>query len=146
MIIYIETLIIRDLESLISELNQIKNEELLYQAAPGITNSIGNLALHLCGNLQHFIGANLGKTGYIRNRPLEFSEKDKSISEISQLIKETQQVVKNTLSSMKNEDLDRTYPSLFLEKEVKNGELLMILVSHLSYHLGQINYLRRIFQ
>lgn len=146
MIIYIETLIIRDLESVISELNQIKNDEILYKTLPGVTNSIGNLSLHLCGNLLHFIGANLGNTGYIRNRPLEFSEKNKSISEISQLIKETQQVVKKTLSSMKIEELDYKYPSLFLEKEVKNSELLMILVSHLAYHLGQINYLRRVLQ
>lgn len=144
MIIYIETLIIRDLETLCGELKQLKSDELLWKTLPGITNSIGNLSLHLCGNLQHFIGAQLGNTGYKRKREEEFLKKGLTIKEISQLVEETKTVVKNTLSIISDNEMDTLYPIPFLNKEVKKGELLLILTSHLSYHLGQINYLRRI--
>lgn len=146
MIISIESLIIRDLNTLSDEINSLKSEDLLWKTLPGISNSIGNLSLHLCGNLQHFIGAILGNSGYIRKRDEEFTAKDVSISEISQLIEETKRVVKNTLSQIKNEELSEIYPIPFLNREVKKGELLLILVSHFAYHLGQVNYLKRILQ
>ena len=53
-----------------------KNEEDVWKIKEGISNSAGNLTLHLLGNLNHFIGATLGNTGYVRERDKEFSLKN----------------------------------------------------------------------
>ena len=135
---------LRDLNKLKEEISLYKNENDLWLLKGDIKNSAGNLTLHLIGNLKHFIGAQLGSTGYIRNRDKEFSDRniprEKMIVEIDEVISMLGKVV----SKIKDEDLGKEYPIPFLGEKRTIGYLLLTLVTHLSYHLGQINYHRRL--
>jgi len=146
---YIIFLIRRDLEHIISELEAYHDESKMWEIDKNISNSAGNLALHLVGNLNSFIGANLGKTGYIRDRPLEFSSKNVARTEIIEKIKATIDVVENSLSKLTTEQLSKPYPfdASFphrIMKDPSTAYFLLHLTSHLAYHLGQINYHRRL--
>ncbi|HEY5370329.1 MAG TPA: DUF1572 family protein [Hanamia sp.] len=132
-----------DLDKLTSEISLFKDEASVWEIKEGITNSAGNLTLHLLGNLNHFIGKTLGNNGYVRNRDEEFSLKniprEKIISDISDL-KET---IKNTLSKLSAEELQKDFPIKIREEVYTTQNMLIYLLSHLNYHLGQVNYLRR---
>ncbi len=113
--------------------------------APGIANSGGNLCLHLVGNLNTYIGAEIGKTGYIRHRDLEFSLKNVHREELISKVEETIRVVDMSLSLLKDADLGKEYKIHKIDGFPDNtGLILMHLESHLTYHLGQINYHRRL--
>jgi hypothetical protein len=133
----------RDIGKLESEIVQYPNESLIWRNAGEIRNTAGNLCLHLCGNLQHYIGANLGKSGYQRNRPLEFSDKNVPRSQLLQEILKTREVVNGTLKQFSDDDLAKPYPEEALGYPMTIGFFLIHLTGHLSYHLGQINYHRR---
>ncbi len=141
----LQSLFVRDLLKLKSEIEQYKNENNLWLVEKEISNSTGNLCLHLIGNLNTFIGSELGKTGYVRDRPLEFSQKNVPRTELIQKIEETIEVVKQAIGSLNASDLDKDYP---LVKVVEGGSsiafMLIHLLGHLTYHLGQINYHRRL--
>jgi len=111
----------------------------------GISNSAGNLCLHLIGNLNMFIGNVLGKTDYVRNRPLEFSLKNVPRANLLQSINATIVIVDRTLNALGEEDLQLEFPLLVFEKKTSTEFMLIHLTTHLSYHLGQINYHRRLF-
>ena len=134
----------RDLNKLKEEIELFQTESQLWIIDKNISNSAGNLCLHLIGNLNTYIGAALGKTGYIRNRPLEFSAKDVSKGELILKIEETILMVNNTLDILTEADLELIYPQEFLEREEASGFFLVHLSTHLGYHLGQINYHRRL--
>jgi len=134
----------RDLTRLKVEIESYRSESNLWIIEKGIANSAGNLCLHLIGNLNTFIGANLGQTGYIRNRELEFSLKDIPKQELIQKIDETIQVIDQTLSRLTQEQLEAEYPFLVLETMTSTQFLLVHLGTHLTYHRGQINYHRRL--
>lgn len=137
------TLFENDLNKLANEISLFKDEKSLWETKDGITNSAGTLALHLIGNLNHFIGKTLGDTNYVRNRDEEFSlrniPKEKIISDINDL-KET---IKNTLSNLSPEDLQKDFPIKIREEVFSKQMMIVYLLAHLNYHLGQINYLRR---
>ena len=126
-----------------AEIEAFPNDASLWMVPKGVTNSPGNLALHLAGNLQHFVGALLGNTGYVRERDLEFAMKGQSKEFILAQIEKAHQVVKTTLSSMTEEQENAIFPSDFKGKMVKVNVALSHLLAHLAYHNGQINYLRR---
>jgi uncharacterized damage-inducible protein DinB len=134
----------RDLKKLKLEIELYQNEEQLWTTKNGISNSAGNLCLHLIGNLNCYIGATLGKTNYIRNRPLEFSLKAVPISELLAQIDETIVVVNQSLSNITEQELQSEYPILVFETKTSVTYLLVHLTTHLAYHLGQINYHRRL--
>lgn len=134
----------RDLTRLTEELKLFKNASDLWVTPGSISNSAGNLILHLCGNLQHFIGSVLGQTGYTRQRDLEFSSKNVPVEELSQQILATKEAVLLTLEKMSPAALEDTYPIETWQRNLPVGYFLVHLHSHLNYHLGQINYLRRI--
>ncbi|MGW8121984.1 DUF1572 family protein [Roseivirga echinicomitans] len=141
----ISELISRDLDRLSVEVAAYSKEENLWITEGEITNSAGNLTLHLCGNLQHFIGAVLGKTGYERNRDFEFAGKNISRDELLIAITETKKVVQETLHRLTESVLYYPFPQrLFNNKEMSTLFFLIHLQGHLNYHLGQINYHRRI--
>ncbi|WP_281631734.1 DinB family protein [Flavobacterium luteolum] len=140
----LKTLFNRDLNKLREEIGSYQNEKTIWVVDKNISNSAGNLCLHLIGNLNTYIGAEIGKTGYIRNRPLEFSLKDVSKTELIQKIENTILVVNNALDSLTETDLEKIYPQIVFEKEMKTGFFLIHLSTHLAYHLGQINYHRRL--
>lgn len=136
----------RDLGKLKEEISLYTNENNLWKTEKQISNSGGNLALHLIGNLNHFIGATLGNTGYVRERDNEFSDKNIPVQKILDNIDATIIVVKNTLSNLTVEDFEKVFP---LEKHgqiVKTDFMLLHLLAHLEYHLGQINYHRRLIE
>lgn len=134
----------RDLDKLKFEIESYQNENIIWVTDKNILNSAGNLCLHLIGNLNTYIGAEIGKTGYIRNRPLEFSLKNIPKSKLISKIENTILVVNNALDSLTEEDLTAIYPKIVFEKEMTTGFFLVHLSTHLAYHLGQINYHRRL--
>ncbi|WP_282122675.1 DUF1572 family protein [Algibacter mikhailovii] len=133
-----------DLNNLITEIELYKNEENIWRIEKSISNSAGNLTLHLIGNLHTFIGKEIGKTNYIRNRELEFTEKKVPRIELINGINTTLEMVKKSLLSITNEELKNDYPILKFSKVETNEYLLVHLIKHLTYHLGQINYHRRL--
>lgn len=134
----------KDLNILIKEIDSYSEESDLWKTAPGITNSAGNLALHLAGNLQHFIGAVLGDTGYVRNREAEFSDRNVPKAKILQDIQETITVVSATLTKLNDEQFNDIYPIEVFGKPMTTLHFLVHLEGHLNYHLGQVNYHRRL--
>jgi uncharacterized damage-inducible protein DinB len=141
----------RDLEKLKTEITFFKDEKKIWEISGDIKNSAGNLCLHLCGNLQHFIGAVLGISGYVRNRDAEFSRKDIPIREpalpagrLEAEIELATKVVEKTLKGLKEDDLQKTYPINVFGYEMTTEYFLTHLTTHLNYHLGQINYHRRL--
>ena len=133
-----------DLDKLKTEITSYKKEENLWKISGEILNSGGNLCLHLCGNLQHFIGAVLGNSGYVRNRDAEFSRKDVPIRELETGINLTIEALKKTFMELKEDDLQKIYPVNVFGYEMTTEYLLIHMATHLSYHLGQINYHRRL--
>jgi uncharacterized damage-inducible protein DinB len=136
----------RDLDKLIDELNNFKKEKSLWIVAGEINNSAGNLTLHLIGNLNHFIGSVIGKSGYRRERDQEFSDKYIPKTELLDMVRDTKGVIKESLSRIGDTKLHKQYPIDVFGKEMTYEYFLIHLVGHLNYHLGQINYLRRILQ
>jgi len=134
------------------DLNRLKEEIKLYDDTKlwiidkEIKNSAGNLALHLIGNINHFIGATLGKNGYIRNREAEFSDKNVPLAELMDGIDRTIVMIKDTVGKISDEDMQMDYPlEVFKGKgKMKTEFFLVHLTGHLNYHFGQINYHRRL--
>ncbi|MBK8503725.1 MAG: DUF1572 family protein [Saprospiraceae bacterium] len=134
----------RDLNKLKNEINLYKNENNLWKVDKQITNSAGNLCLHLIGNLNTYIGAEIGKTNYIRNRELEFSLKNIPKAELIKNIEKTLVIVTTSLDKLTDEDLGKEYPILVFETKTSTGYFLIHLTTHLAYHIGQINFHRRL--
>lgn len=135
---------LKDLQKLKEEISLYQNEQSIWKVEKNISNSAGNLCLHLVGNLKHFIGATMGNTGYIRNRDEEFALKNVAQKELIQRIEETIEAVDKTLSNVSDDALKVEYPLLVLKEKTSTGYFLFHLASHLGYHLGQINYHRRL--
>lgn len=133
-----------DLQNVIKEINLYESEADLWKLEEGITNSGGNLALHLLGNINHYIGATLGNTDYKRQRDLEFSAKNTSRAEIIEGLENAINVVKETLDNLSKEDFHKEYPENFDGQTHETLSVIIRMLSHLNYHLGQINYHRRL--
>lgn len=134
----------RDLNKLKMEIEAYQNEEKLWKTDKNISNSAGNLCLHLVGNLNHFIGTQLGNTGYIRDRELEFSLKNVSRTELITKVEATAAMIDSVLSQLSEQDLKNEYPLVVFESKMTTDYFLIHLIAHLDYHLGQINYHRRL--
>ena len=134
----------RDLKRLRTEIELYNNENTLWYIEKNIANSAGNLCLHLIGNLNTYIGKEIGKTDYIRNRDQEFTLKNIPRIELLTKIDETIFVVGNSLDKLSQEELIKEYPILVFDKVTSTEYLLVHLTTHLTYHLGQINYHRRL--
>jgi len=134
----------RDLLKLEEEIKLYPSEESLWKISGEIKNSGGNLCLHLCGNLQYFIGAILGGTDYRRNRELEFAAKDIPKKELILEIQKTKKTVKVTLEKIDVYLLEQEYPIQVFAYSMTTTFFLIHLASHLNYHLGQVNYHRRL--
>lgn len=144
MIQSLQSLFARDLNKLKTEIESYQDERNLWKTDKNISNSAGNLCLHLVGNLNHYIGATLGHSGYLRIRDLEFSLKDIPRAKLIQQIESTLEIVNSSLERLSPEDLHKQYPSEPLGYEMTTGYFLIHLFGHLNYHLGQINYHRRL--
>jgi uncharacterized damage-inducible protein DinB len=140
----LKVVVLRDLRSLDAQVAAYPDDESLWKLVPGIGNAGGNLALHLAGNLRHFIGAQLGGTGYVRNRDAEFATKGLTRSEIREIVRAATDEIGASLDKVDDAVLSRPFPLLIAERRVRTGEFLIHLAAHFTYHLGQLDYHRRI--
>lgn len=129
------------LSTLADELQQYESEAAIWKIKAGILNSGGNLALHLVGNLNHYIGHVMGETDYVRDRPAEFDSKNVPVADIIDQIERTKSMIGEVLPKV---DLDAPYPAEIYAAAITNGNFLLHLLAHLGYHLGQLNYHRRL--
>lgn len=135
---------IRDLNKLKEELAAYQSEANIWKTSAHISNSAGNLTLHLIGNLNHFFGATMGGTGYVRQRDLEFSTKDTPRADLLSELDKTIAMMQATFSKLDNGTLEQTFPIMKHDKQETTGHFLIHLYGHLAYHLGQVNYHRRL--
>ena len=140
----VSRLLVRELHAFAREVSMFPDDESLFRTAAGVTNSAGNLALHVCGNLRHFVGAVLGGTGYVRNRDLEFQARGGRREDIARELHETAAVVTKALGQLSPEALDKPYPQPVADLQLPCRLFLVHLAVHLGFHLGQAGYLRRI--
>ena len=136
----------RDIRKLIEEVNLFKNEEDLWRTQGAVKNSSGNLVLHIIGGLNHFFGTILAQTGYVRNRDQEFITKGVAKKDLLAQLENLIPMVNKTLNALTREDMDAEYPVFFDKPKVSTSYVLIQLLAHLNYHLGQVNYLRRILE
>lgn len=140
----IGALLLRELTSLRQEIEAYPTDADLWKVVPGIANSGGTLALHLSGNIQHFVGATLGGSSYVRHRDTEFSTRDLSRAEVAGKVDEAMAAVQLTFRDLAPSDLAAEFPETVAKLRFNTGDWLIHLVSHLAYHLGQVDYHRRI--
>ncbi|WP_303311436.1 DUF1572 family protein [Hymenobacter sp. BT730] len=134
----------RDLTRLKNEIELYQDEHKLWYVEQGIANSGGNLCLHLIGNLNTYIGCELGGIGYTRNREAEFSQKHLPKANLLRMVEDTKQVVDKSLSALTEANLQKVYPQVVFDAPTSTEYFLVHLTTHLTYHLGQINYHRRL--
>lgn len=133
----------RDLACFAREIEAFPDDATLWRTLPGIANSAGNLALHVAGNLSHFIGAVLGHTGYVRHREAEFAQRAGSRAEVSARLEAAAGAVEAGLRALAEADLAAPYPQAIGGHQPPTGRFLLHLATHTAFHLGQAGYLRR---
>ena len=136
----------RDLIRLKEEIKRYDDEATLWKVDGSIKNSGGNLCLHIIGNLKTYIGNGLAQIGYIREREREFSAKFIDRDELYKQIDETIEIVHQGLDELSEQQLQENFPILIWEQETSMVFTIIHLHSHLNYHLGQINYHRRVLE
>lgn len=139
----LRTILTRDLRGLKREIDAYPDDASVWRAIPGMPNTGGTLALHLAGNLQHFVGAILGRDGYVRQRDAEFARRDVPRTELQAGIDAAIASVERTLATLTDAALREPYPEPIAKRTVSTGAFLLHLASHLTYHLGQVDYHRR---
>ena len=138
------TLFRRDLAKLSKQIQDFPTDEALWQILPGVTNAGGNLALHIEGNLSEFVGRQLGGLPYQRNRPLEFSSKEGTRAEISARLTKLSESIPAVIEGLTADQLEKEYPEVVLDAAMSTRKFLIHLYGHLNWHLGQVDYLRRL--
>ncbi len=136
-------LFVRELAGFERELGLFPDDESAWKTAPGLPNSAGNLALHVAGNLQHYVGAVLGGTGYVRNRELEFGRRSGPRGDVLAELRAASQVVDTVLRALPSERFEADYPELLNDLRLRTDRFLMHLSAHAAFHLGQAGYVRR---
>jgi uncharacterized damage-inducible protein DinB len=134
----------RDLNKLKAEIEQYSDEADIWRVMGEIANPAGVLCLHIAGNLRHFFGAVLGVSDYVRDRDAEFASRGIARDELLAEVDAALADVRATLGKLSDGDFDKTYPLEVFGKPMKTGYFLTHLTTHLNYHLGQINYHRRL--
>lgn len=140
----VRALILRELRALDREIAAYPDDESVWQTRPGVANSAGTLALHMAGNLRHFIGATLTNSGYVRDRAAEFGARDLTRSELRAIVATAISELETAFEKVTDEQLAAEFPILVAERRLNTGQFLMHLAVHLSYHLGQLDYHRRL--
>ena len=141
---WITNVITRELRALRREIETYPNDEGLWEVLPGTANPGGNLALHLAGNIQYFLGNILGKNGYVRNRDAEFGSRDVPRQELLREIDSAIAAVQAGMSQISEADLAKPYPEAVGGVSSTTGAFLAHFATHLAYHLGQVDYHRRV--
>ena len=134
----------REINKLIVELNAYKTESNIWEISTGISNSAGNLTLHLIGNLNTYFGKNIGHTGYVRDRPAEFSLKNIAREQLIADLENTMAMLDKVFTNFDNSVLETTYPEKVFDYDLTHEQFFVHLLGHFNYHLGQVNYHRRL--
>lgn len=137
-------LITRELGAFAREMTLFPTDEMVWRTVPGVTNSAGNLAQHASGNLQHFVGAVLGNTGYVRQREAEFAARARTRAELADELTRASQAVTRTLEGKTLAAFPEVYPADLAGSRLPTALFLLHLEAHLAFHLGQAGYLRRV--
>jgi len=140
----IRKLLVRELDAFVREVELVPDDDTLWKVSGGVTNSCGNLALHVAGNLQEYVGRVLGGSGYVRNREREFDTRAGSRADVVAELRRAAAAVDDTLRRLDPARLDETFPVALAGVQPRIGVLLLHLVSHAGFHLGQAGYLRRL--
>ena len=140
----LRTMIMRELWALDREIASYPDDESPWKTVEGIANSAGNLTLHLAGNLRHFIGAAMAETGYKRDRPAEFETKGLSREDLRVEIRNAIADMELAFEKLSDAQLKSEFPLPIADRKVRAADFLLHLAVHLGYHLGQIDYHRRI--
>jgi hypothetical protein len=143
--LHFQSIILRDLQKLKDEINSYSRESTIWEPLPGTSNCGGNLTLHLIGNLRHFIGAELGNSGYIRDRETEFNSRNVPLATLNMLLEECINEVTHAFYKFDPGKMSQPFPKEIGGQTRETAFALLHLTGHLSYHLGQINYHRRYF-
>jgi hypothetical protein len=138
----VAAILARDLRTLRREVEAYPDEAQLWHTVPGISNPGGNLALHLSGNIQHYVGKHLGGTDYVRDRPAEFARRNVPRKEILAEISAAERAV-SLLGRLEESTLRKDFPEAIGKSTIQTGDFLIHLAAHFTYHLGQIDYHRR---
>ena len=136
--------IVRELEGFIREVEAFPSDVSVWHTRRGVTNSAGNLALHVCGNLQDFVGRVLGGTSYVRHRDQEFGQREGTRDSLVAELRTTIGVIESTLSALPDQRMAADYPMPLAGKTLNTATFLVHLGAHLAFHLGQASYLRRV--
>ena len=133
----------RELSHLEAEIKEYSSESMLWVVLGGQRNSAGNITLHVCANLMHYISDGLGKSGYERDREAEFSDRV-TRDELIRRLRECRTMITSILESLDDSMLDEIYPAQAPERmgKITSRGFLLHLVWHLGWHLGQIYYHR----
>jgi uncharacterized damage-inducible protein DinB len=140
----VKLLITRELRAVRRELEAYPDDASVWQVVPGVPNTGGTLALHVAGNIRHFIGAIVGRDGYVRDRDAEFSRRDVSRADLIAGLDAAIQSVERALGPASADLLRGAYPEPVAKRTVAAADFLIHLVAHLAYHLGQLDYHRRV--
>ena len=134
----------RDLPRLVQQLESFDDSQ-LWAVVPGVTNSAGNLLLHLNGNLREFVGRQIGGVAYTRDRAREFAARDVPQAELSAELMGLAALIPSVLDELTPARWDEMFPEQVLPGgPITNRQFVIHLYGHLNYHLGQIDYLRRV--
>ncbi|WP_118975002.1 DinB family protein [Taibaiella koreensis] len=129
-----------------AELTAYPDEESLWIKAKAINNSTGHLAQHLVGNLRLFVGKTMGEVPYVRERDREFNERQFDRDQLLHMLEETATIIVHALQGKDEAFFAQAFPETVVT--IKEGQtfgfMLHYLYAHLNYHLGQINYHRRL--
>ena len=140
----LSALFARDLTRLSQQIEAFPDTPSLWATSPGVTNGAGTLALHLEGNLREYVGRQLGAIPHRRDRPLEFSARGTDQRELLGRLGDLHEMVPQVIGALSPATLDARYPEDALGHPMSTRQFLIHLSGHLNYHLGQIDYLRRI--
>lgn len=139
----LQVMLVRELRAFQREIDAYPDEASVWKPVPGMPNVGGTLALHVAGNIQHFIGAILGRDGFVRDRDAEFARRDVPRRELIAGLDAAIAAVERTLPRVTAQELDAAYPELIAKRHVRTSEFTVHLAVHLAYHLGQLDYHRR---
>lgn len=140
----LNTILVRDLDKLQKEIEQYPSDDSVWVIKREIKNSAGTLVLHLCGNLQHYIGVGLGKSDYKRDRDTEFSARNVSRADLIKEISKTKEAVSKAFANASPDILETEYPLPVFDYPMTVQYFMIHLAAHFGYHLGQVNYHRRL--
>lgn len=133
----------RDLAAVRRSVEAYPDDASLWAQHPGFPNAGGTLALHVAGNVRHYVGAVLGRSGYVRDRDAEFSRRGVPRHAVVAEIEEARSAVERALRSLGDEALAGPYPLPISGRTVSMMDFLVHLTTHLAFHLGQLDYHRR---